>query len=333
MTSITCLSLDQSLIECVSQRLKEIQKKSHNAYLNTTVILPTRRAVKELKKHLLTRAENRAALFPKMIAVTDFDAMGSEDVLSDIKRKGLILKILEDSEEGASPEVAHLLMSLLDNINTYEADSGKLNEIVPEIYAEHWQVTSRFLTDFFEKWHGVLAENNAVEKSKHTILTLKNQVAEWLHTPPSFPVILAGLDGFIPAVKDMILCVENLPQGEVIFNGYLPPLEDEKTAQTHPNFLLNSFMTPQKYPYNKRAHFISHMMSDKAFEERETSHISFDNIHLLESDTLDQEAQSIALLARQNLENSSKTTAIITPDHALAEKIQQALSRWHIRVD
>ncbi len=333
MSSLTCLSLDQPLISYLGEKLQNSQLSDPKEYLKTTVILPTRRAVKELKKNILSRHSNSTVLLPKIMAINDLENQNSGAILSETKRKGLVLKTLEKIEGDNSPNVGQLLLSLLDDMNTHEANPEKLSEIVPEVYADHWQLTSSFLKDFLREWQEILKKEKALEHSAHMVSVLKNTADFWSTNPPQFPVILAGLDGFIPAVNNLMVCVQNLPKGQVILNGYLPSLEGETYPETHPNYLLNSFIRPQDFLPNARAHLITQMMSDRAFEERDTSQVSFEGVTLLESPTLDQEAQSIAILARQNLEHPTKITAIITPDQALAEKIQQALSRWHIRVD
>tara|TARA_R110002095_G_scaffold87238_4_gene76004 strand:- start:534 stop:3266 length:2733 start_codon:yes stop_codon:yes gene_type:complete len=340
MSNVTCLSLDQSLIVYLKERLQAIQAQhSQDVYLKTCVILPTRRAVKELKKTLLMSAETTAVLLPTIMAVNDIDVpltLDSPFVLSEVKRKGLILKLLQESGQEASPDIAELLMQLLDDTNTHEADPKKLLTLVPEIYAEHWQLTSQFLQDFLEKWQKCLSQENSLEKSTHALNIIKETAREWLNNPPQTPVILAGLDGFIPAIKELMVRAQTLPQGHVILNGYLPELEGDDLSKTHPNYLLEAFVETAQgasTKNTKRAQAISHMMSDQPFEKRDLTTCSLEGITLLDCETLSQEAQNIALLARQNLENPHKTTAIITPDQELAEKIQHALLRWHIRVD
>ena len=338
--SLVSLSLDQPLVSYLQSALQETQEQhGQDTYLKTLVVLPTRRAVKELKKSLLVSANTQAVLLPTILAVNDLSApltLDAPTVLSELKRKGLILTLLQQSNQEASPHVVQLLMTLLDEINTHEADPQKLLTLVPEIYAEHWQLTSQFLQDFLGKWHGILEQENYIEQSTHTVHTLKEIARQWRNTPPQTPVILAGLDGFIPAVKSLMTHVQNLPQGSVVLNGHSPDLEGQVLSKTHPNYLLDAFVDTAKESHQdgtKRAQAIAHLMSDKPFEERDLTNCSLKGITLLECETLSQEAQHIALLARQALENPHKTTAIITPDQELAEKIQQALSRWHIRVD
>jgi|GEM_PF-3708908 len=338
--SLVSLSLDQPLVSYLQEKLQDIQKQQgQDIYLKTFVLLPTRRAVKELKKSLLLSSQTNAVLLPTILAINDLDtplALDSPTVLSEIKRKGLILTLLQQCDQESSPPVVQLLMTLLDEINTHEADPKKLLTLVPEVYAEHWQITSQFLQVFLSKWHDVLAQENYIEQSAHTIHLLKETAQKWCCDPPKTPILLAGLDGFIPAVKTLMTNVQNLPQGSVILNGHLPDLDGETLSKTHPNYLLDAFIDKEKEcnkQGTKRAQAIAHLMSDQPFEERELTNCSLDGITLLECETLSQEAQHIALLARQALEGSHKTTAIITPDQELAEKIQHALSRWHIRVD
>lgn len=339
-STLVTLSLDQPLVSYLQDTLQDIQKQQgQDDYLKTLVVLPTRRAVKELKKSLLLSAHTQAVLLPNILAINDLSApltVNTPTVLSELKRKGLILTLLHQNAQEASPHVVQLLMALLDEINTHEADPQKLLTLVPEIYAEHWQITSQFLQDFLEKWHSILADGNYIEQSAYTVHILKEIAQQWTNTPPQTPVILAGLDGFIPAVKALMTCVKDLSQGSVILNGHLPDLAGQVLSKNHPNYLLDAFVDPTKESNkesSKRAQAIAHLMSDQPFEERDLTTCSLEDITLLACETLSQEAQYIALLARQALEDPHKITTIITPDQELAEKIQHALSRWHIRVD
>lgn len=338
--TLISLSLDQPLVSYLQRALQDIQKQQgQDTYLKTLVILPTRRAVKELKRSLLLCSETHAVLLPTILAVNDLTSPLTSDsptVLSDVKRKGLILTLLQQSDQESSPPVVQLLMTLLDEINTHEADPEKLLTLVPEIYAEHWQITSQFLRDFLGKWQSALTQENCLEQSTYTACLLKEIAQQWSHNPPQTPVILAGLDGFIPAVKALMTRVQSLALGSVILNGHLPDIDGETLSKTHPNYLLDAFVDTAKEcdkKGTKRAQTVAHLMSDQPFEERDLTNCSFEGMTLLECETLSQEAQHIALLARQALEDPHKTTAIITPDQELAEKIQHALSRWHIRVD
>ncbi|NCP62904.1 MAG: hypothetical protein GW748_00265 [Alphaproteobacteria bacterium] len=334
------LSLDCPLVSYLQEKLQDIQRQQgQDTYLKTLVILPTRRAVKELKKNLLLSSQANAVLFPTLVAINDLSApldLETPTVLSEVKRKGLILTLLQQSGQEASPPVARLLMTLLDEINTHEADPQKLLTLVPEVYAEHWQITSHFLRDFLEKWHGILAQENSIEQSAYTVRLLKATARQWNHTPPQTPVILAGLDGFIPAVKNLITAAQSLPQGSVVLNGYLPSVGGDTLSKTHPNYLPDAFADREKTGDQKgseRAQAIAHLMSDQPFEERDLTNCTLNGITLLECETLSQEVQHVALLARQALEDPRKITAIVTPDQELAEKLRHALSRWHIRVD
>lgn len=335
-----CLDLEQSLVGYLRKQLRHIEAKGPDIYLKTLVILPTRRAVKELKKDLLKTTTAGAVLLPKIMAINDVETLcyeGQRILLSETKRKGLVLKALEELGEPVSAEVADLLMALMDEMNTHEASLDKLADIVPEIYAEHWQVTSAFLKGFYGRWQGILSDHNWIEKSQYAVDILRNLAQEWTKEPPQTPVLLGGIDGFIPAVAALMAAADALPQGQVILNGYLPRLSHEHVLSTHPNALLNSFQNEGQDEVLEegtgRSLLLSHMMSDQGFEERNFEGLSFEGVRVLESETLAQEAQSIALLARKNLEDPKKITAIITPDQELSEAIQAQLSRWHIRID
>ena len=56
-------------------------------------------------------------------------------------------------------------------------------------------------------------------------------------------------------------------------------------------------------------------------------------IRLIESATIEEEAQCVALLVRRALETPERRIAVVTPDRALARRVVQHLDRWNISAD
>ena len=60
---------------------------------------------------------------------------------------------------------------------------------------------------------------------------------------------------------------------------------------------------------------------------------ALDGIARLTLDTMQSEAQAIALLMRAALETPGKTVSLVTADRGLAERVAKELSRWGIEAD
>lgn len=334
------LTLDQPLVPTLVTHLHNIANQDPTAYQNTLVILPTRRAVKELENALLDGTPQDALVLPRILAIHDLDTPLVPPALSATKHKGLILTLLNQLDPATSLDHLPFLVDFLDDRHTYEIDLGKFDSLVPDLYASHWQKASTLFLTFLKKWDDLCTQNGWIESAARSGMVFDALIAQWQTSPPPYPVIMAGLDGFIPGVKRFMTAVQDLPQGKVFIQGLVPacdPPEPEPLA-THPNFLAHQLSCPghpeitTSLP-SARAVLLAHLMSHRAFEDRAPQTLSFEGIHLLENTTLAQEAQNVAILARRHLEKSTGVMAIVTPDSDLAHQIQQALARWHIRVD
>ena len=132
--------------------------------------------------------------------------------------------------------------------------------------------------------------------------------------------------------------------------GVAPPAE--RPAITHPQYHLKLLLhvmgvsraevqpwqpEPRTGPVADRARllrsiFLPARLSDRwvtlAAEERRTK-----GIRILEAENPDEEAQTVALLVRQALDQPARRIAIVTPDRTLAARIIMHLKRWDIEAD
>ena len=60
---------------------------------------------------------------------------------------------------------------------------------------------------------------------------------------------------------------------------------------------------------------------------------SLKNIEMIETKTLSDEAQSIAVIMKEALEKKNLNIALVTPDRELARRVSSALKKWKISVD
>lgn len=341
--SYEVLPIGEPFLKYLGNLLKTLEEENFSNYLKAIVILPTRRAVKELKQTLLGSKEASATLFPRICAINDLDTFfpqKGKPVLSETQQLGLCLQVLKafpKIPEKFLLETAGHLMTLLEEGITYEVDFKKLETLVPESFAEHWQATSSFLKSFLEKWNEQIEASGFQEPASYRVQALKAIEKIWAETPPDFPIIAAGLDGFIPTIQALLKRITNLPQGKVVLT-LLPKNCEESVPPTHPNYLGHSFL--QGVPIlgrlgalTGRDHLLCELMSDTPFEERDLSAVSLEGVKLLECKTTSEEAKCIATLARYFLEEKQDTIAIVTPDEDLSIRIQEELKRWHITVD
>ena len=56
-------------------------------------------------------------------------------------------------------------------------------------------------------------------------------------------------------------------------------------------------------------------------------------LKILECSTIEEEAQTIAVIIREALEQPEKRVSLVTPDRGLARRVSQHLERWDINAD
>src|SRR5690606_5291212 len=131
----------------------------------------------------------------------------------------------DSAADGAPPtaeqaaRLAAELARLLDQVQTERLSLDRLDRLVPEDYARHWQRTLDFLGLLRERWPAVLAAEGCLDPAERRNLLLAAQAEAWRRDPPEDPVIVAGSTGSIPATADLIEVVAWLPTGRVVLPG------------------------------------------------------------------------------------------------------------------
>ncbi len=335
----------KSLIEDLFEHLTAVKQADLSLYAATLVVLPTRRAVKDLKFALSHRA-TKATILPKIIAISDLPTfvLGTQKpCVSDIKRLALAYQMLQDldSDYGLAPsfQTAKDILKLVDDVMIHDVNLDDLDDLVPETYAEHWQSTSSFLKAFVTKWQLMLSEMNLLEVSQRDKQDYERICRLWEAYPPQHPVMIAGLDGFIPYLRTLIDVTQSLPNGQVFWTGVIP-FDDSShntgAVKTHPNYLSAQQMQAISHQTNfvdQRSQMLGHMFSDQPFDDRDLSQCSLSGIALHQAKTQADEAEMVALITRHALNDPHKTIAIVTPDPELSNGIQKELALWGIQVD
>ena len=215
-----------------------------------TVLLPTRRAARSLREAFLRLTAEGSdpgapLLLPRLRPIGDLDddeialglgdSAGAEDpslaippAIPELRRRLLLTQLVLGWSRasgdgpllpGQAAALAAALARLLDTVESEEADFGKLRELVPDDFAEHWQQVLRFLDILPRQWPTILAAEGALDPAERRNLMLRRQGELWRRIPPAAPVIAAGLTGGLPALVELLSVVAWLDQGAVILPG------------------------------------------------------------------------------------------------------------------
>ncbi len=298
--------------------------------------------------------------------IDDFDF---PPAMPPIKRQILLAEIIAKIPNFAKSHaqnmaLAQALGQLMDQIHTENLKLEDLPNIVDrEAFAAHWQITLDFLNILSDHWPKILEEHDMIDASdrrNRLILMLNNH---WKNNPPSTPVIAAGSTGSIPATANLLKTISTLPNGEIILPGLDTHLSNnawDDIEEGHPQATLKNLLHVieverqdihtwpeiQKSftPNDTREKLFSHVMAPASHTDQWTKvHISenqkhnlkkfLENLEIYNCDTAQDEAQIIALIMRETLEEKEKTAALITPDRNLARRVSNLCHRWGIQVD
>ena len=236
-----------------------------------TILLPTRRAVRALREAFLRATpEGHEAgtplLLPRLRPVGDLDsdeltltdgaangdALAVPPAIPELRRRLLLTQLVMrwGRVRGQAPllpgQAAALAASLarfLDTVGTEGATFARLADLVPQDLAAHWQTVYKFLKILPSQWPHILAAEGALDPAERRNRLLERQAAIWRRSPPSDPVIAAGLTGGIPVMTGLLSVVAKLDRGAVILPG-LDRRADEaewraiERDEAHPQYLL-----------------------------------------------------------------------------------------------
>ncbi|WP_394728414.1 double-strand break repair protein AddB [Altererythrobacter sp. GH1-8] len=261
---------------------------------------------------------------------------------------------------------------LVEQIEPQDLLSERVLTLVGDL-SEHWKESTRVFARVLVRWRSWLDERGLVDAAERRNRLFERAARQWRTNPPDMPIVAAGVTSAAPALAKLLRVIADLPQGAVILpdldlamsddawnelgRAGAPAPDDQEVfaksdAVTHPQYhlklLLNrmSVNRAEVQPWHRRglsasapqrsravsALFLPPQAS-KAWIDMPSEERRFSDLRLLQSATIEEEAQSIALLVREALEEPEKRVAVITPDRGLARRVSQHLQRWNIAAD
>src|SRR4029077_5726829 len=89
---------------------------------------------------------------------------------------------------------------LVDAMEIEDVAPARMQSLVPETFADHWERTLRFLTIVTQHWPAHLAEHRLVSKMQHDKQLVLAQARRLRDARPGAPVIVAGVMSSAPVV-------------------------------------------------------------------------------------------------------------------------------------
>ncbi len=352
------------------------------ALADIRLFLPSRRACRTMREAFLYLSGGKPLMLPRMLSLGDVDeeelslsiagqadaesALELPPAISPLRRQILLAKTIQ-ALPGFAQNFDHALGlatalgRLMDQIHTEGLDLEDLHRLVPEDFAEHWQITIDFLKILSRHWPDILKEHGMIDGSQRRDMLLRALAGHWQTHPPPYPVIAAGSTGSIPATALLLSAIAELPQGCVILPSYDADLDAESwdaLEEHHPQYGFRQLLERMQvartdirlWPHEDHdtgaarrvlareimrpaATTLEWQKLGTAPQTRTRLARALKDMDIISCAHQREEAQVIAVLMRGALEEPGRTATLITPDRNLARRVASACARWGIAVD
>jgi len=362
---------------------------------SATILTPTRRGARLMAQAFSQQARGKALLLPQVRAIGDLDegeppfdldALGLDlqPALSPLRRRFELARLIAEHYEGfegrtpsgkLALELADSLAGFFDSLALEEVDAAdKLDSLVRgegadeytlAAWAEHWQVSARFLAIAVRRWPERLLELERMDPSQRQVVLIRRLAEQWHDRPPATPLILAGTTGSAPSTADLADIVARAPLGAVVLPGLDLSLAADAWRQiedSHPQATMKRLLDRHRVPREGVREWPASIDADRKARARrrlinealrpaaatadwrdQIEALKAEDPHAVEDgleglfeihSARDEEAASaIALLMRETLETPHQVAALITPDLTLARRVSARLTRWGLAAD
>lgn len=234
-----------------------------------TILLPTRRAVRELEEIFFHLTGRGTVLLPRLRPIGDIDEdllapeMGHEELGKPVSAPGQLLLLMDLIDEWAAANpatrlaqeiaaaphqaggLALSLAEFLDTVETEDVDVARIAELYGLEAARHREAILEFLAIARERYPQRLAAEKAIGPQARRSAVLRHEARRLEDTRTDRPFIAAGSTGSIPATCALLKAIANLPHGAVVLPG-LDQMMDEASwtavGPTHPQHALKQLL-------------------------------------------------------------------------------------------
>lgn len=357
-----------------------------------TLLLPTRRACRTFQDMFLQESNGKPLLLPKIQPLGDVDEqdlslslagtqamaeiLALPPAISPLQRRVILARTIAPLQDFSTSfdqalALADALAAFMDQIIIEGLDFSNLAHIVPEEFANHWQITLDFLKILSENWPNILSDMGVIDAADRRNRLMRILAGHWQKARPQSPIYAAGSTGSIPATAQLMKIIAGLPDGHIVLPGLDQNMDQESwdTLQpAHPQYGLKHLLEhldlprgavkvwpsanvdtgsasiPSNQQDTPRIRLAREMMRPAATTHHWTSLNSntslqkvlasgLEGISLIEADHQHEESLAIALEFRQTLNHAGQTAVLVTPDRKLARRVSNHCKRWGITVD
>ena len=371
----------EAFADLIAKQLMAETTDQPDALPDYVLMVPNRRSAKVMRDAFLRQSGGAVTLLPTIRPLGEADedelavygAGGQQATLDlppaipDLQRKLLLTRLImtrsdHRGEKPTADQAARLageLARFLDQVQTENCQFDDLKGLVPEEFAEHWQLTLEFLQILTLHWPGILATQDVSDRAMRRNALIKAQIELWQNNTPQTPVLIVGSTGPFPALRNLMAAVLAMPKGRVVLPGLMSGVSHEDWAAiqddaAHPQHLLDKTLrhigrsADSVLPWpalvgDSDITIERRRLAREALRPAKTTH-HWRHITGFAPDVLGgvlrvdcsgarEEATTIAVMMRDALENPAMTCALVTPDRGLARRVATELRRWEVEID
>ena len=235
---------------------------------------------------------------------------------------------------------AEELLKLHSRLITWGVNIADIEDLVPEDLAIHWQENLTFLNIVFKTYPTILSAMNKCDpvELKQSILYKKS---ENLSTNPQMAV---GFTDTTPAGMAMLKAISKHPLGEIILPNIDTNMPDEiwqNLHPTHPQYSICNMLKNIEVERKDIINIENNAPTNEALAWQQIlapclqtgSENKLDNISIVEANSETEEAEVIALIMRETLNDKYANCTLVTSESSLATRVEAFLQKWDVIVD
>jgi len=258
---------------------REVETRFGDRLDDALILLPTRRAVRELAE--IFTGDSGARILPRMRPLGDIDPDEPpfepgyltglvKPSMPGTQRRFQLASLIgqmhktkgEDMDPAAQLSLTEPLIAILNDAAMEEIGLDNIDRLdeIQKMAAKHFQEAASFYEILQKHWPEHLAEKNVMEPMARRVALLHALTNLWEDKPPDHPVIIAGSTGTLAANARLMGCVSKLDEGLIVLPGLDKNLKQaewddirlkktvakdrvfEKTPE-HPQFALKKLIT------------------------------------------------------------------------------------------
>lgn len=235
MSNVVTIPAGASFLEILA---RELDKRFGDRLDDALILLPTRRAVRELAE--IFTGETGARILPRMRPLGDIDPDEPpfepgyltglvKPAMPGAQRRFQLASLIgrmhsakdDPLDPSAQLALAEPLAAILDDAAMEEIGLHNISKLddIQKMAAKHFQDAARFYEILQTRWPKHLSELNVMETMARRVALLKALTQLWEQSPPDHPVIIAGSTGTLAANARLMGVVSNLRDGLIVLPG------------------------------------------------------------------------------------------------------------------